>query len=99
VHGTGDVLHRDRGGGDRGDCALSLTSILDEHLVAHLDVPGPVLGVDDEDAARTDDDVVEVGALTSWPREVVEHDPLLGQRLERTGHSGLALGPPLPQLR
>ena len=65
------------------------------HPVADLDPAGPVLRVDDEDASRADDQVVDVRLLPSRPRQVVQHEPPGGLEL-RQHLPGGTFAEPLP---
>lgn len=56
-------------------------------------IAGPVLTVDDEDAARTDCDVIDVGPLPSWPAHIVEGFPAVSlQGVEGQRGSRLTVG-------
>ncbi|WP_346927256.1 hypothetical protein [uncultured Arthrobacter sp.] len=49
-----------------------------------MDVAAPVLGINDQDTAGTDQDVVEVGFLPSRPMNVMKREPTMSLQL---GHS------------
>lgn len=83
-----------------GNClklAVATVSVLPKHAAGEGDVPGPVLGVDDEDPAGPDSYVVQVRKRTSGPVDVVQRrPPVLAEFVEGFSHASFTLGARCP---
>jgi hypothetical protein len=69
-----DLLDAVRHPGQGDEAVVARDAVLQDLPSAHLDAAGPVLGVDDEDAGGTDDEVIDVRPVV-WigsPPQVVE---------------------------
>jgi hypothetical protein len=53
-------------------------SVLTENSVAHLDVTGPVLRVDHNDASGPNQDVIKIRLWPAGPMDIVQGEPALG---------------------
>ena len=65
--------HSGPGGRHHVDFPVTTAAVLAKCRAADLYRAGPVLRVDDEYARGTDNDMIDVGRLTPWPTEVIEH--------------------------
>lgn len=79
--------------GDGLQLSIPAISVLPEDSVGEGDISGPVLGIDDEDAAGTDCHVVQVSERASGPVDVVKCEPaVLAESVESLADPSLTLG-------
>ncbi|HPF75818.1 MAG TPA: hypothetical protein PKW89_04045 [Phycicoccus elongatus] len=111
----GDDLHAEAsrhlagGPGDLAEFALHVPAdasprcierVLIEAVLVDRDVAGAVLGVDDEDAAGANHDVVDVGVGQPWPEQpIVEGLPSGTEGGQHLGGPSLAVGASRPRAR
>jgi hypothetical protein len=89
----------DSSGGSGRTIALdrSAAAILTKDAVPHCHLPRPVLAVDDEDATRSDGDVIDVGSRSTRPVHVMQDDPAIRfERGEYLTGPALTIEPSLP---
>jgi hypothetical protein len=87
------------GVGGGGDGSLAGVTVLMQVAAVQGDPASPILGVDDEHAARTNDYVVHVRPLTAGPPHVVQRRPGQWEQGQNLGSCDLPVGSRVVQLR